>query len=77
MVEVILKKAVPKVAIFQRTSLNHSCIYVFQVTLDELTEESKLSISAHIHRDGGVHFGLTDKTAAGRSDQLTFLAPET
>ena len=43
--------------------------------LDELTEESKLSISAHIHRDGGINFGLTDKTTS-RGDQLTFLAPE-
>jgi len=46
-----------------------------EMTLDGLTEESKLSVSGHIHRDGGVHFGLTDKHS-GKSDQLTFLAPE-
>jgi len=46
-----------------------------EMSLEELTEESKLSISAHIHRDGGVHFGLTDKTTS-RSDQLTFTAPQ-
>lgn len=39
-----------------------------------LSEESKLSISCHIHRDGGVHFGLTDKhNEASKGDQLTFL----
>jgi len=45
-----------------------------QMTLDGLTEESKLSVSAHIHRDGGLHCALTDKHN-GKSDQLTFLAP--
>ena len=50
-------------------------ILIFQMSLEELTEESKLSISAHIHRDGGIHFGLTDKTTS-HSDQLTFTAPQ-
>jgi len=47
-----------------------------EMSLEGLTEDSKLSISAHIHRDGGVHFGLTDKHKEGNSDQLTFLPPE-
>ena len=48
--------------------------HLFQLKLDGLSNESKISVSAHIHRDGSVHFTLTDKTS-GKADQLTLKAP--
>lgn len=44
-----------------------------ELTLDELTNESKLSLSAHIYRDGGLHLALTDKKTA-KCDQVTINA---
>lgn len=45
------------------------------LTLEGLTKESKVSVSAHIHRDGSVHFVLTDKTS-GQCDQISLKGPE-
>ena len=42
--------------------------------LTELSTEAKPSISAHIHRDGGIHIALTEK-ASNKCDQLTLPAP--
>ena len=47
---------------------------IFQLTLTELSTEAKPSISAHIHRDGGIHIALTEK-ASNKCDQLTLPAP--
>jgi hypothetical protein len=48
-----------------------------QLSLSELPEESsrrKVSVSAHVHRDGSVHLALTEKTS-GKSDQATLNGP--
>ena len=39
-----------------------------------MSTEAKPSISAHIHRDGGIHIALTEK-ASNKCDQLTLPAP--
>ena len=49
--------------------------YNLQLTLCGLSRESKVSLSAHIHRDGSVHFAITDKTN-GQCDQVSLQAPE-
>lgn len=41
-----------------------------QLVLKDVTKESKVSLSCHIHRDGSTHFALTDK-ASGKCDQIT------
>jgi len=70
-----LAKEVEKISVKMFLRQDEARHELGEMSLDELTEESKLSISAHIHRDGSVHFGLTDKTTS-KNDQLTFLAPE-
>ena len=44
--------------------------FFFQLSLKKLNSDSKLSLSAHIHRDGSMHLAFTDKTSA-ELDQIT------
>jgi|ERR1712150_128418 len=46
-----------------------------KLTLRNVNKESKISLSCHIHRDGSVHFALTDKTT-GQCDQVTLQGPQ-
>ena len=50
--------------------------YFLQLTLRELEAEKEMkpSLSAHIHRDGGIHIALTEKVS-NKCDQVTFPAP--
>jgi len=61
------------VKVFLRAS-NQEMNELIQLTLTELSTEAKPSISAHIHRDGGIHIALTEK-ASNKCDQLTLPAP--
>jgi len=45
-------------------------IELLSLVLKDITNESKVSLSCHIHRDGSTHFALTDKTS-GKCDQIT------
>lgn len=47
-----------------------------ELTLRELEAEKEMkpSLSAHIHRDGGIHIALTEKVS-NKCDQVTFPAP--
>jgi len=45
-------------------------IEITTLVLKDVTKESKVSLSCHIHRDGSTHFALTDK-ASGKCDQIT------
>jgi len=47
-----------------------------ELTLKELDAEKEMkpSLSAHIHRDGGIHIALTEKLS-NKCDQVTFPAP--
>ena len=51
-------------------------LFLLQLTLKELDveKEMKPSLSAHIHRDGGIHIALTEKLS-NKCDQVTFPAP--
>lgn len=40
-----------------------------QLTLAEVTEESRINLSAHFYRDGTLHISLTDKVK-GVTEQL-------
>jgi hypothetical protein len=44
-----------------------------QLSLKNLTPDSKVSLSAHVHRDGSVHVAATDKTS-GHVDQVSLHA---
>ena len=50
--------------------------YFLQLTLRELEAEKEMkpSLSAHIHRDRGIHIALTEKVS-NKCDQVTFPAP--
>jgi len=48
---------------------------LIELTLSELeSQDAKPSLSAHIHRDGGIHIALTEKVT-NKCDQLTLPAP--
>jgi hypothetical protein len=52
------------------TNLDGKIFFNFQLNLKKLTAESKISLSAHVHRDGSMHLALTDKTSS-EVDQIT------
>merc|ERR1711935_820276 len=61
------------VKVFLRAG-NQEMKELIELTLTELTEDAKPSLSAHIHRDGGIHVALTEKVT-NKSDQLTLPGP--
>merc|ERR1739838_1294317 len=61
------------VKVFLRAG-NQEMKELIDLTLTELTEDAKPSLSAHIHRDGGIHVALTEKVT-NKSDQLTLPGP--
>ena len=56
--------------ILNNVELALQSIVDFQLRLTKLTSDSKVSLSAHVHRDGSVHVAFTDKTS-GDLDEVT------
>merc|ERR1711997_1431553 len=60
--------------VFLRAS-NQEMMELTELTLSELeSQDVKPSLSAHIHRDGGIHIALTEKVT-NKCDQITLPAP--
>ena len=64
------------VKVFLRNSKNQEMKELVELKLTELEKQDakQPSLSAHIHRDGGIHIALTEK-GTNKCDQLTLPAP--